>query len=588
MSYPLAIMECMAQEAETTENYKNVTMDRACGARPVRRVVHCDGVRGVLVQRNGRWTVENEQEVRVLAALGGSDRVVDRLRALSATLDAGLIDRAGLTHLNRRLRAISDAENMSRAWIPGELLPAVAFACTFLPHSNGSRWLAWALSARLDSNLFRRFLPGPGWCTMTAYRKLQPWGYDREIRWIDEMPPVFWDRLDARRKCCPPGVSDEHCPSTGGEPCLSIGDQPCLRTVAAASDPRTAPGVLEELARSSDDVVLDLVASHPGTPAHVLLGMVEDRRNEVLIRMRVPQNRSVSPRLLGRMAKSSLWQVRGLAAMNAATPVSVLKQLCGDEQRFVRFVVASHEGTPEEELRILACDHESEVRGAVASNLSCPTDLLERLLADRISSVRSAAVSNPGSPLELVVPRAGDRALGVRAAVALELLAAAPEPHVRYQAGLNSSTPATVLAAVAADSHTWVRRSVAHNADAPIELLEAMVADDDSYVREAVAENVASSAEVLSSLASDERYWVRTAVARNAATPDRALKSLASDDHQGVRVGAALNPSTPDELLAALASDEDYRVRAEAAANLNKRRAPPGEAERQVTGPEER
>ena len=210
MSHPLAIMGCMTQEADRTENYKNVTTMGACEGEPVRRVVHCDGIRGVLEQREGRWLVQNEQEVRLTAALGGSGRAFERLRALAATLDAGLVDRANLTWLNKRLRAIADAENMSRVWVTDDLLPAVAFACSLLPATNGSRWLAWALSARLEANLSRIYLPGPGWCTITAYPKPQPWGFGREIRWLDAMPKTFWERVDARRECCPPTQAG-HC-----------------------------------------------------------------------------------------------------------------------------------------------------------------------------------------------------------------------------------------------------------------------------------------------------------------------------------------------------------------------------------------
>ena len=601
MSHPLAIMECMTREAERTENHKNVTAEDAREARSVRRVVHCDGIRGVLEQRDGRWSIQNESEARVLAALGGSSRGFDRLRALAATLDAGLIDRTGLTDLSRQLRAIADADNMSRLWIPDRLLPAVAFACTFMADSNGTRWLAWALSARLDSNLFRRTLPGPGWCTLTRYQTLSPWGYDREIRWIDDMPDMFWDRLSVHRGCCPSDGSTEVC--------LSTGEGICLRSVAAASDPHTEPGVLKDLARSSDSVVLDLVASHPRTPAHALLGIVENRLVEFAVKLRVSQNRSVPPWLLRRMASGSIWQVRGLAAMNPAIPVSMLKKLCGDDMPFVRSVVAGHESTPGENLRVLAVDGERQVRRAVAMNEACPADLLERLLADRNWQVRSAAVANPAVSTDLAAAHAGDRAMGVRAAVAcrsdapddvlrllsgddkesvrhavayndhaptdvLKLLAAAPEPYTRYLVGLNTATPREVLASVATDAEVWVRRSVATNADTPVDLLDTMADDDDSYVREAVGGNAATSGDVLSALASDDRYWVRCAVAQNASTPGSALRSLIVDENDEVRVASARNPSIADELLEALESDEDYRVRAEAAKNLNDRRNP--------------
>ena len=598
MSHPLAIMECMAQEADRTENYKNVTTTGACGGKPVRRVVHCDGIRGVLEQREGRWLVQNEQEVRVTAALGGSGRAFEQLRALAATLDAGLVGRANLTQFNTRLRAIADAENMSRVWVTDDLLPAVAFACSLLPTGNGSRWLAWALSARLDANLSMDYLPGPGWCSMTAYRQLRPWGHEREVRWLDAMPKSFWERFDSRRECCPPEDAGR---------CLGAGEEPCLMTVRIASDPRTQPGVLKELAQSSDEIVLDLVASHPRTPAQVLLSIAENRDCPLLVRLRVPQNRSVLPWLLSRLAKSPVWQVRGLAAVNSAMPVSVLKSLSTDESEFVRQVVALNTSTAEDELRSLADDDESKVRSCVASNSSCPVDLLERLLVDRIAKVRANAARHPAVPPERALALAGDRAMGVRAAVAsrsdmpghalrilaadekvrvrraaasnqatpadaLESLAAAADRSVRYWVGGNPSAPETVLRVLAADPELSVRTSVAKNDSSPAELLEAASTDVDSCVREALAGNASTPADLLASLALDDCYWVRANVARNASAPPRALQALAADEHAEVRAEAARNPSIPGQLLEALAVDQDYRVRADAAENLKKRR----------------
>ena len=558
--------------------------------------MHCEGIRGVLERRDGCWRIQNEQEVRVTAALGGSRRGLDRLRALAATLNAGLVDRAKLTRLSKKLRAIAAAENMRRVWVPHDLLPAVAFACSLLPSANGSRWLAWALSARLDANLLRGHLPGPGWCTITAYSKFRTWDYDREIRWLDTMPKTFWERLDARRECCPPGT----------RLCLSDGPEPCLRTARMASDPSTSPRVLKRLARSSDKVVLDLVASHPRTPSGALLEIAESYGCPAPVRMRVPQNRSASSWLLRRLADSSMWQVRGLAAANPAMPETVLTRLRADDNEFVRQVVALHASTPESDLRGLSFDDDIRVRRCVASNSSCPVDVLERLLADRIGTVRAAAVWNRAAPPDLVRPRAEDRAQGVRAAVAsrsdmrgdvlqalasdeklrvrvaaaanestpaeaLESLAAAPEPHVRSTVGCNPAASLTILEVLATDPEVVVRWSVAENGSAPTKLLRALSADDSARVREALADNPSTPPKLLATLALDEFWWVRSKIASNASTPERALRALATDEDAEIRAAAARNPSSPCDLVEALASDEDYRVRADAAMNLKKR-----------------
>ena len=46
--------------------------------------------------------------------------------------------------------------------VPGHMLGAVAYACAFWGNPAGWGWLGWALSARLDANLVRDWMPGPG------------------------------------------------------------------------------------------------------------------------------------------------------------------------------------------------------------------------------------------------------------------------------------------------------------------------------------------------------------------------------------------------------------------------------------------
>ena len=178
------------------------------------------------------------REVRILAALGGSDRVVDRFRALAATLNAGLIDRAGLTYSQhptaRHLRRGECEPRLD----PGPLAPGgwPSLALSWRD-SNGSQWLAWAFSARLDGNLSRRSLPGPGLCTMTAVRQ----AFELGVRPRDPLARrdaggVLGSSQRSPWDCCPWRVEST-------DVCLSNTDVPCLRTVAVASDPSaTTPG----------------------------------------------------------------------------------------------------------------------------------------------------------------------------------------------------------------------------------------------------------------------------------------------------------------------------------------------------------
>ena len=345
---------------------------KARRSRPARRVVTCDGVPGVLVKGEEGWALANEPEVKMLAAMGGSDRALGLLRVSAKTLNAGLIDPSMLALLNKRLAALAavdDEEDLCRVRMPDEVVPAAAFVCAHMEDPNSSHWLAWMLSARLEDNLLRNVLPGPGLLTFQYLESKYERGFDRDARWADEMPSSFWDALS---------------------------DHSWLRLaeVAVASDPRTTGKELRGLAKSDDDVVLDLVASHPNTLAKALLGISEDPDVDYLVRWRVAQNKNASARTLRHLAGHALWQVRFVAASHPNMDASTLAELGGDEIEQVRSAVGRHLDTPAGVLRELAGDGDKSVRAAVASNPSSPVEVIEKLLSDRISLVRRNAVYN--------------------------------------------------------------------------------------------------------------------------------------------------------------------------------------------------
>ena len=71
----------------------------------------------------------------------------------------------------------------------------VAYACACLKDERSWRWLAWALSTRLDANLVRGVMWGPGW--QSRHIRGHDRGFDRDTHWLSEMPRSFWDRLSA-------------------------------------------------------------------------------------------------------------------------------------------------------------------------------------------------------------------------------------------------------------------------------------------------------------------------------------------------------------------------------------------------------
>ena len=366
----------------------------AVSGRQHRRAVSVGAVGGVLAQRGGRWVVDNDSEVQLLEALRGESGARDRFWALAATLDAGLVEAGHLRRLNGRLSAIVAVERPEDLWrvrVPGNLLGAAAYVCVCANEEMLSRWLGFALAARLGANLVRGLLPGPGWVAWNVPHRRRWVAWDRDQHWIAELPESFWSRLAAHK--------DER-----------------LRAAAAASDPAARPRVLERLADEHREVpeVLDLVASNPKTPTRVLRRCGQVSWGWPRTDLRVAQNRSATAGLLGELAKSPDWELRYVAAWHPKAPVSALRRLARDEFHQVRCAVACAASTPTEVLEDLAPDRDVWVRRNVASNPSTPRAVLEALLGDRLAVVRAAAVANENTPVGLVVGRARDRAFRVR------------------------------------------------------------------------------------------------------------------------------------------------------------------------------
>lgn len=555
----------------------------AVSGRTLRRVVSVGGVRGVLEHIGGGWVVANESEVRLLEALRGERGGLDRLRALAATLDAGLVEPGDVRRLNDRLSVIvaAEPEQLFRVYVPEELHGAAAFASVSANDERLSRWLGHALAARLDSNLVRGLLPGAGWWSWHVPDQHRRRSFDRYTHWISEMPAVFWDRLAAH--------PDQR-----------------LGAVAEASDPAAPRKVLEGLANDWKDLeVRDLLSANPSTPARVLRRLAQPTIGLGRPELRVAQNLRATPGLLGALAGSVDRDARYVVAWHPKVPVSALGRLCGDESSQVRSAVARAQAAPKRSLETLATDSDIWVRRNVAANPSTPQEVLEALLGDRFASVRAAAAANTNTPLRPVAACVGDRAKQVRAEVAarpigadtLAVLADDPKWEVRQGVAHNAQTPPQLLETLAADDCGEVRAAVAYHPHTPPAALEALAADDYWWVRFCVAANTSSPIETLLSLTDDEDPDISGEAAQNTNMPSTRLDTLAAHEHYAVRAGVALhtaasvrlleklagdddgdvrrcvchNHRTPDAVLAALSRDTDYWVRAAAAAEIGRR-----------------
>ena len=548
-----------------------------------RRVVSVGGVRGVLVVCGGRWVVSNGSEVRVLEALRGGGGALGRFEALAAALNEGVAAAQDLRRLNWWLSTIAASRELWRVRVPAELCAAVAFVCVCVDDERLSRWLEFALSARLNGCLVEGLLPGPGWESWSMPPRDWPWSFDRDAHWISELPQGFWDRLGAHRD---------------GR----------LRATAVASDPTARPKVLKELALTHQGVaaVADVVASNPRTPTRTLRHLMQYPGFHSRIELRVAHSRAVAAGLLEEMSRSHDWQTRYAVASHPNASPRTLKRLGGDERVVVRCATARARKAPVAVLEALAADDEMWVRAHAASNRSVPPASLRALVGDRYAAVRAAAVSNAALAVELAAECVGDRAKGVRAAVAgrlaapevLAVLATDPKREVRLAVGYNASTPTGVLGVLAGDScgevraaaaghratplsvlgvlagddYWWVRYSLATNTSAPAETLWTLTGDEDPAVSAQAAQNAAMSPRRLQTLAAHQDSWLRGAVASNTAASSQLLEALADDDDSEVRRCVCDNDRAPECVVDALRSDPDYWVRAAAAAAAASRR----------------
>ena len=165
-------------------------LEQAETSRMLRRKLRYGRVPGVLARRDGRWLLSNVAEVRTATALGGDDgTALDLFAALVAALNEGVVHDSDLRFVHGRVKAISccDEDKLVRLHVPDEHMGAVAFVCACLSHPshiNAHRWLAWVLSARLERNLIRRGLPGPGLLSVRGNDRQRGTGFDRSTRWI--------------------------------------------------------------------------------------------------------------------------------------------------------------------------------------------------------------------------------------------------------------------------------------------------------------------------------------------------------------------------------------------------------------------
>ena len=337
----------------------------------------------LLTGRKGCWTLDNEEELRVLFALRGGRRTagrdkegepgdfdpLDLIQLLLEPLNARLLEMEGIPGLHKHLRAIAEAREVCLVDIPPAAVPAVAYACAHWSSPKGKQWLLWALATRLEHNLDPRVGPGPGIDAAHNSCSLDQKGFGRDATWMANMPSTFWDRIRNH-------------------------PDPTVRRAAVASNPSASPQELKELAEvisrkeemNESAAIADLLASNPNTAEDTQLKLAADWDYHALL-LRILQNRQTPARLLHHLANSRKSRDRAAVARHPEIPTALLDKLSTDCEQ-VRIAVARNPRTPPKALSRLARDPEVKVRKVVAGNSAAPPEAVEALLNDRSSKVR--------------------------------------------------------------------------------------------------------------------------------------------------------------------------------------------------------
>lgn len=227
------------------------------------------------------------------------------------------------------------------------------------------------------------------------------------------------------------------------------------------------------------------------------------------------------------LAASPMKDIRRRVAMNANTPLHLLRSLADDPE--VTYAVLRNASAPIEVLRDHSTsDKDVSLRALVGANESTPADVLTTLTFDTDLRVRESVAANPSAPVDL-----------------LGRLALEDDEGVRSEVAINPSTPPDLLERLASDATRRVRSSAARG-QLPPETLRQLAEDVEPSVREAVASNSVTPAEVLESLAQDSEQAVVWCVWANPSTPSDIRSAIDDALPDGTEVAPSEDSSHPD------------------------------------------
>ena len=281
--------------------------------------------------------------------------------------------------------------------------------------------------------------------------------------------------------------------------------------LAEASDPRTAPGRLAELAKHPNSAIRKQAATNPSTPLEALLELLWYMPDAVTDNPCWPLLVLSDPRLAEAADRELASKTRR---------ITVMRRLHEDPK--LRDLLLQNPELPAELLERFAEKGLYHTLIAVARHGNCTTSLLRRLADLGVDEALKRLMKHPELWREF-----------------LPGLERHPSDMIRLEVVLHPETSAAALLTLARDTSYRIRGLVAEHPSAPPEAL----------------------AEVFRGAHSERTDHL---LASHPATPPEVLLALAQQEHRGyaLRCRLASHPAAPPELLALLEHRSPARVKA--------------------------
>lgn len=362
-----------------------------------------------------------------------------------------------------------------------------------------------------------------------------------------------------------------------------------------ARNPSATRAMLARLARRDDPALLEAVCEHPAAPEAVVHGLAA-RFPEAFARgargrafladpaLRPPRANHLRARLgwpgaplawFERAAAHGLPGVRVAAAkLCPAPPAELVARLGRDPHPCVRETLALRADLPPAWVGELACDGSPRVRAAVVSRQGLPVEVMIALARDPSIEVRLSAARQPAMPGDQLVAMAreepellfwglvGNPGLPPEG---LELLLGVSAVATSFGASAVARHPQAserVTAALLSHPDPGYRHDLVLWARVlSPETWERLLIDPNSRVRHSLGFRRDVPVWVLARLAVDPDRMLRSAAARHERTPAELVERLARDPDDLVRAYVAENPRASEALMEALAADARRGVR---------------------------